>query len=87
MIVPARSYRRRQRKPAPTVDALLEILASDTEGVGLTTADLAERMGKSTVAIGAKLGRMRAYGYVSKTPEHSSGGHFPHQLNRWVLRK
>jgi DNA-binding IclR family transcriptional regulator len=73
-------------RPAPVVDRLLDMLAIDGDGPGLTTADLAARMGKSTTAISAKLGRMRAYGYVSKTPEHNNGRH-PHELNRWKLRQ
>jgi Mn-dependent DtxR family transcriptional regulator len=72
-------------RPAPTVDALIALLKQDTTGIGVTTAELAERMNKSTVTISAALGRMRAYGYVSKSPANNNG-RFPQELVRWKVR-
>jgi hypothetical protein len=77
-------------RPAPVVDALLALLKQDTTGIGVTTAELAQRMGKSTVGISAKLSRMRAYGYVSRTPgplaRQPSGHPYPHEKVRWKVR-
>lgn len=74
------------RRPAPVVDALLALLQQDTLGLGITTTELANRMNKSTATIASKLGRMRAYGLVSKNPENRNGRH-PLELIRWRIRE
>jgi hypothetical protein len=71
-------------RPAPTVDALLALLKRDTTGIGVTTAELAQHLGKSTVSVASKLSRMRAYGLVGKSPANNNG-RFPQELVRWTI--
>jgi predicted transcriptional regulator len=72
-------------RPAPTVDALLALLKQDTTGIGMTTAELAQRMNKRITTISAALGRMRMYGFITKIPENNNGRH-PQELVRWKVR-
>jgi predicted transcriptional regulator len=76
-------------RPAPTVDALLKLLAHDPAGNGITTAELAQRMGKSKATVSSRLSRMRAYGYVTRTPEPRIPGNTPCPTDvvRWKLRE
>lgn len=75
------------QRPAPVVDALLALLAHDESGIGITTAELAQRMGHSTTRTSSKLSRMRAYGYVTRTPDAIAGTTYPQGLVRWKLRE
>lgn len=75
-----------RHRPAPVVDALLALLKQDTTGIGVTTAELAARMNKSTSSVSAKLSRMRAYGLVTKTPENADCRH-PQKPVRWRARE
>jgi predicted transcriptional regulator len=70
---------------APTVDALLALLKQDTTGIGVTTAELAQCLNKSSISVAAALGRMRAYGLIVKSPANNNG-RFPQELVRWKVR-
>lgn len=71
-------------RPAPVRDRLLLILRQHHRDAGMTTAELAERMGRTTAAVNAYLCKASQYGYVQKISERASGPR-PHELNRWKL--
>ena len=70
--------------PAPVRDALLQLLRQHHREAGMTTVELAERMGRSTAAVNAYLSKAAQYGYVVKISERAAGPR-PHELNRWRL--
>lgn len=73
------------QRPAPVRDQILLILRQDDHEDGMTTAELAERMGRTTAAVNSYLCKLSQYGVVWKIPEHKDRGPRPHELNRWKL--
>jgi len=74
-------------QPSPVRDALLRLLAQAPD-IGITTAELAVRMGRSTESMNTMLCRLRMYGHVRKLTVRNASAPFPpHELNRWALPK
>jgi predicted transcriptional regulator len=72
------------QRPAPVRDALLHLLRQHHREAGMTTVELAERMGRTTAAVNSDLCKLSQYGLVRKISERN-GGPRPHELNRWRL--
>jgi hypothetical protein len=72
------------QRPAPVRDALLHLLRQHHDDDGMTTAAIAELMGRSTELMSAYLCKANQYGLVVKIPERAAGPR-PHELNRWRL--
>jgi predicted transcriptional regulator len=68
-------------RQSPVRDRLLDLLRQHHRDAGITTAEIATRMNRSTVAMSTMLGRLRMYGIVVKTTDNT----LPHELNRWSL--
>jgi predicted transcriptional regulator len=71
--------------PAPVRDQLLGLLRQHHREAGVTTAELAEHMGRTTANINSYLCKLSQYGVVLKIPERKDSGPRPHELNRWRL--
>jgi hypothetical protein len=75
-------------QPSPVRDALLQLLRQHGGDTGITTGEIAVRMGRTTESINGALCRMATYGYVRKlTKRNASAPAPPHELNRWSLPK
>jgi predicted transcriptional regulator len=72
------------RRPSPVRDRLLHLLRQEHRDEGMTTAEIAERMGRSTESMNTTLCKMAIYGYVHRIPERRDGRR-AHELNRWTL--
>lgn len=73
------------QRPAPVRDRLLLLLHEHDQADGVTTAELAEHMGRSTAAVNSYLCKLSQYGVVWKIPERKDRSPRPHELNRWKL--
>jgi DNA-binding transcriptional regulator LsrR (DeoR family) len=71
-------------RPAPVRDALLHLLRRHPRDIGMTTAEIAVAMGRSTANINSYLSKACQYGYVVKISQRTAGPR-PHELNRWRL--
>jgi hypothetical protein len=71
------------KQPTPVRDRLLDILRQEHRDAGISTAEIAVRLNRTTVATKTMLGRLRMYGIVVKLTNNSST--LPHELNRWKL--
>jgi DNA-binding IclR family transcriptional regulator len=67
-------------------DRLLQLLREHHCDDGMTTAELAERMGRSTADVNAYLCKLAMYGYVHKISGHTNRDPRPHELNRWIAK-
>jgi predicted transcriptional regulator len=73
-------------RAAPVRDELLRLLR-EAEDAGLTTAEIAARMGKDVRSTSASLCRMQLYGYVVKIPHKANGRRRPQEFNTWKLKR
>lgn len=71
-------------RPAPERERILALLRVEHREAGVTTAEIAARLGRDVASTHTYLGRLCAYGFVRKMSERP-GGHLPHELNRWKL--
>ncbi len=74
---------RRLTSPSPVRDRLIGFLRQAPEG--MTTAEMAGKLGKSVERAGQVLGRAADWGYIRKIPGVKTDGRSAHEFNLWKL--
>lgn len=73
-------------RPAPVRERLLALLRKHDRPTGISTVEVAQRLGARTTNVNNYLCKLHLWGLVHKISERP-GGRSPHELNKWRLPK